>query len=682
MKRLASLSTFCLISFCLIALLSNQCEAQLRVANIFSDNMVIQRDHEFYVWGWADAGDVVSVTVNDDEIASAVSDSEGRWYLNMSPMKATSAPFEVIVETNPNSREGSEKITFKNVVCGDVWICSGQSNMEWTVSNAGNPSEEIANGDHPLIRHVKINNQTSTSKKNDVATAGWQVCSPQTVGNFTAVGYYFGRELQQELDIPIGLINTSWGGTIIEAWISGESLKQHPDFGEAVKKIESISTDDGALKKLQAKEQTWQQGFQAALQDRSDKWETVELDDSNWKTIKAPGHWEGQGYQGIDGVAWYRREIQIPATWADKPMTLSLAQIDDADETFVNGIKVGSESAWNANRRYTVPKNLIKPGAMQIAIRVTDGNMGGGIHSNADNMFASVEGEEKISLAGEWKFKLGSKTAALGAKPQAAFSGPNHPTVLYNAMVAPLHPKEYVTSKNAPASVQYNFKGVTWYQGESNAGRAYQYRTLMPLIIKDWRKQWSTEHFKNEFPFYWVQLANFLPASDKPGSSEWAELREAQSMTLALPNTGQAIAIDIGEAADIHPKNKQEVGRRLALNALAKDYGKDIEFSGPVYKSMKVENGKVHLAFDHAKGLNAKGGPLKRFEIAGADEKFVWANAKVEGETVIVSSEQIESPVAVRYAWAHNPEGCNLYNAAGLPASPFRTDDFKGVTQW
>ncbi len=668
--------------FCLIFLLSNHCEAQLRVAKIFSDNMVIQRDQVFYIWGWAEPDTDVSVTVNNDEIAFSVADSVGRWYLNMSPMKAEATPFEIVVQTNADAKEPGEKVTFKNVVCGDVWICSGQSNMEWTVSNAGNPKEEIANGYHPLIRHVKINNQTSSSKQNDAATSGWQVCTSQTVGNFTAVGYYFGRELQQELNIPIGLINTSWGGTIIEAWISGESLKQHPDFSDAVTRIESIPTDDEAMKKLQAKEQTWAQGFQAAMQDRSDKWETTDLDDSSWKSIKAPGHWEGQGYQGIDGVAWYRREIQVPDSWGGKPMTLSLAKIDDADETFVNGEKVGSETAWNTDRRYSVDQKLVKPGAMQIAIRVTDGNMGGGIHSNGDDMFASVAGEEKISLAGDWKFKLGSKTSQLGAKPQAAFSGPNNPTVLYNAMVAPLHPKEYVTSKGAPANVQFNFKGVTWYQGESNAGRAYQYRTLMPLIVNDWRKQWSNANFKNEFPFYWVQLANFTPAANSPGPSEWAELREAQSMTLSIPNTGQAIAIDIGEAADIHPKNKQEVGRRLALNALAKDYGKDVEFSGPVYKSMKVEGNKAHLSFDHAEELKAKGGPLKRFEIAGADQKFVWADAQVDGDAVVVSSEQVETPVAVRYAWAHNPEGCNLYNAAGLPASPFRTDDFKGATQW
>jgi len=484
-------------SLILLTLLASQVSAQeaptLQVANLFSDNMVLQREAPIRVWGWDKPE--VEVTVSLDSkvpaTASTKAGEDGRWTVELPAIEATSEPFGLSVKS------GTGEVKFQNLLAGDVWICSGQSNMEWTVNSSGNPKEEVANANYPLIRHVKIGRQPSTTPLKDAKNSKWQICSPETVGNFTAVGYYFGRELHKEVNIPIGLINSNWGGTPIEAWISGESLKSHPDYKIAVENMEANAA-----------------------------------------------------------------------------------------------------------------KN------------------------------ASGEGQKV---------------------------GPNQPTALYNSMIDPLKP--------------FSFKGVIWYQGESNAGRAHQYQTLKPLLINDWRKQWSTVESKNEFPFYWVQLANFRDPSPQPAGSDWAELREAQSMALSLPNTGQAVAIDIGNAKDIHPKNKQEVGRRLALNALAKDYGKKIEFSGPVYDSMEVEGSKIRLTFSHAEGLQAKGGELERFEIAGADQKFVWATAKIEGSNVIVSSEEVPAPVAVRYAWANNPDGCNLYNAADLPASPFRTDNWKGVTQ-
>ncbi len=639
-----------------VLLLASTSIAQLRVANIFSDNMVVQRDAEISIWGWAKPGKRVSVTVQNDEIASTDVDENGRWKIDMSPVKGGPEPFSIVVESD------REKVEFANVVAGDVWVCSGQSNMEWTVKDSGNWDEERVNANYPLIRHVKIDRLTSSFPKDDAKNGGWQSCTPGTVGKFTAVGYFFGRELHRELDIPIGLINTSWGGTIIEAWISGESLKTHADFASVVEKIEALPRNESANRKLQEKLQKWSEDLSAATQDRSDKWQQANLNDTDWKQISAPGHWEYHGYPDVDGVAWYRRTIDIPASWSGKELQLSLAKIDDMDETYVNGTKVGGENNWDADRNYSVDRQLVKPGPMSIAIRVTDENLGGGIYGSPDSMFASVEGEKPISLAGPWKFKLSTKTRVLGPKPNNGFAGPNQPTVLHNAMVHPLHP--------------FRFKGVIWYQGESNAGRAFQYRSLMKLLIEDWRDKWS-----NEFPFYWVQLANFTPASDSPGDSKWAELREAQSMALSLEQTGQAVTIDIGDANDIHPKNKQEVGRRLALNALAKDYGKKIEFSGPVFRSSKSDNNRIRLSFDHAAGLHARGEKLQRFEIAGADKKFVWADASIDGDEVIVSSPEISRPVAVRYAWADNPEGCNLYNGAGLPASPFRTDNWKGVTQ-
>ena len=627
----------------------------LKVANIFTDNMVLQRDEAFVIWGWAGADEEVSVALKGQSVA-AKTDADGKWIAKFEPI-GLGDPFSVTI------KNAAKEITFSNVVAGDVWICSGQSNMEWEVKNCGNPKEEIANGNYPMIRHVRIDHVTSPTKLDDVSNSGWQVCSPETVGDFTATGYYFGRELHQQLDVPIGLLHTSWGGTIIETWISGEILKRHPDFKEAVAKV-AASAGDEAKKQEQAKNaQEWAESFRKALEDDSDKWQTADVDDSGWKQIKVPGHWEWQGFDGMDGVGWYRHRFNLPAESVGKKSTLSVAMIDDIDHTYVNGKLVGGMTTWNEPRKYEIPTDLLKAGENTIAIRVADGNGGGGIHGKEENVFLQVEGQDRIELAGEWRFKPSTATAALGDRPGQTFAGPNHPTLLHNAMINPILP--------------YGAKGVIWYQGESNAGRAYQYQSLMPLLISDWRDKWN-----KELPFYWVQLANFTAAADQPGDSTWAELREAQSMALRSPKTGQAVIIDIGEAKDIHPKNKQDVGKRLALNALAKDYGKDVEFSGPIFKSISIEGNIAKLSFDYAEGMVAKGGELKRFEIAGVDKKFVWADAKIEGKQIIVSSDSVKFPVAVRYAWSDNPEGCNLYNGAGLPASPFRTDAWKGVTQF
>ncbi|MFT5301129.1 MAG: sialate O-acetylesterase [Mariniblastus sp.] len=627
---------------------------ELRAANIFTDNMVLQRNEPFLIWGTANAGEKVTVTIQNQTVYSISSD-EGKWVTLFSPV-SLGEPFEVKVSGD------SKELNFKNVVAGEVWICSGQSNMEWDVKRCGNAKEEIASANWPMIRHVRVDHVTSTTKREDVTNTGWQVCSPETVGDFSAVGYYFGRELHKKLDVPIGLLHTSWGGTIIETWISAESLAGHPDFRETVAQIVGSGSDDATKEQNEKKLQAWMQAQAAALTDKTDQWQAADLDDGNWKSIKVPGNWENQGYASLDGIAWYRRSFEVPADAVGKQHTLSIAKIDDVDETFVNGKQIGGLTDWTALRKYSIPAGVLKPGKNTIAIRVTDSAGGGGIHGEAKNVFLQAEGGSPVSLAGDWKFKPTTKSSQLKPQPRTAFNGPNHPTLLHNAMVNPF--------------LRYNARGVIWYQGESNAGRAYQYRSLMPLLVQDWRRKWN-----KDLPFYWVQLANFRAAATEPGDSEWAELREAQSMALRVPRTGQAVIIDIGEARNIHPKNKQDVGIRLALNALAKDYGKSVEFSGPVYRSMSKRGNQVRLEFSHANGLMAKGGELKRFEIAGADKKFVWANATIQGNSVVVSSDSVSEPAAVRYAWSDNPEGCNLYNGSGLPASPFRTDDWKGVTQ-
>ncbi len=644
----------CLPIVLLFAVANAAISEELRVANIFTDNMVLQRNQEFSIWGWGNPSTPVTVKLQK-QTATVSADQQGRWEAKFKAIDLGD-PFSIKISTAQKS------IVLDNVLAGDVWICSGQSNMEWEVRQAGNPQQEIAQGNWPLIRHVRVDHVTSPSKLDDVNNSGWKVCTPETVGNFSAVGYYFARELQRELNVPIGLLHTSWGGTIIETWISPESLKNHPDFTDAITKLESVYQNPKQQEARAKQLDQWNQDFRRALEDKSTDWKAPALDDSDWISIKAPGSWESQGYQQLDGVAWYRRTITLPDSWKSQPASISLGQIDDIDITYVNGVKIGSISDWTKLRKYEIPANLLKAGKNSIAIRVTDQAGGGGIIGDPNDMRIARTGEPAISLAGKWKFKKSDLTRKLGERPEQPFRGPNHPTLLSNAMVNPF--------------LLVKAKGVIWYQGESNAGRAFQYRSLMPLLIQDWRNR-----FGQDFSFYWVQLANFTMPRETPGDSQWAELREAQTMALTVPKTGQAVIIDIGEARDIHPKNKQDVGKRLALNALAKDYKKSVVYSGPMFKSVEFSGNRATVHFDHATGLISKNGPLKHFQIAGKDKKFVWADAKIEGNSVVVSSELVKDPASVRYAWADNPEGCNLYNAAGLPACPFRTDTWKGVTQ-
>ena len=390
-------------------------------------------------------------------------------------------------------------------------------------------------------------------------------------------------------------------------------------------------------------------------------------DDADWKTITLPGAWENSGiaeFSQFDGVAWFRREFDLPPGAQTENAVLHLGPIDDRDTTWINGVPIGGLDDYNAARVYAVPPNALKPGKNVIAVRVLDTGYAGGFNGKPEQMFLSIPNAPALSLAGAWKYKIGAPLTALKPVPAPPANNPSYPTALYNGMIAPLVP--------------YGIKGVIWYQGESNAGKAYQYRTLLPAMIGDWRTRWH----EGNFPFYIVQLANFQQSNSNPGDNDWAELREAQSLTAAqVPNTGLSVTIDIGDANDIHPKNKQEVGRRLALAALAQTYGRKIVYSGPVYKAMQVEDDKIRLTFAHVGGgMMAKGGgKLTGFAIAGDDHKFVWADARLDGNTIVVSAPQITHPVAVRYAWAVNPV-CNLYNTDGLPASPFRTDTWPGIT--
>ncbi len=627
--------------------------------------MVLQQKDNVPLWGTANADKEVKISTSwNTKSYTARSDNNGKWKISVST-PSYGGPYSITFDDG-------EVLTLSNILIGEVWICSGQSNMEMPLEGWGkimNYKQEIAAANYPEIHLLQVQKNTSTTPLLDIKADGngWQECSPNTIAGFSSVAYFFARNLYESKHIPIGVIHTSWGGTIAEAWTSGPSLKKMPEFAATVERMEN----DKDYEKNQ--EANYQKGIQSwnqalAVKDPGFKagkamWAEPGLDAASWKTMNLPTVWEKAGLADFDGLVWFRKKVTIPSGWEGKALTLSLGPVDDNDVTYFNGVEIGKTEGWDRPRTYIVPAGLVKKGDNYIAVRVFDGSGGGGIYGEPESLFLKDPAGEKISLAGNWNYRVALKIGEIPPLPVLASSGPNRPTVLYNAMINPLIP--------------YAIKGAIWYQGESNADRAYQYRELFPLMISDWRKNWN----RGNFPFYFVQLANYMKPDENPSESAWAELREAQTMTLSLPNTGIAVAIDIGEEKDIHPKNKQEVGRRLALIALANVYGEAVAWSGPLYKSSKTEGDKIRLSFTHTdKGLIAKGGnEVKGFAIAGADRKFYWAQAVIDGNEVVVSSPQVTNPVAVRYAWGNNP-ACNLYNGAELPASPFRTDKWEGIT--
>ncbi|MFD2581045.1 sialate O-acetylesterase [Pedobacter vanadiisoli] len=649
------------VPFIVLFLFSSQLvQSKILLPSVFSDNMVLQQKTNAAIWGKATAGKAVKITVSWNKINyGAIADASGNWKIKVAT-PAYGGPYSITISDG-------ELLVLNNVLIGDVWICSGQSNMEMPLAGWGkilNSEKEIANAKFPEIRLLQAEHVTSNSPLNDakVANGGWQECNPKYIAEFSSTAYFFAREVYEKTKIPIGLIHTSWGGTIAEAWTSAETLKKMADFSAAVDKVQKSVTNPSTVS-YEEKLQNWikittekDSGYQSG----EAKWALTET--AGWKSMTLPTLWENAGLANFDGIVWFTKKFNIPENWKTSGVKLNLGTVDDNDITFVNGVKVGETIGYNVGRTYQVPANLLKAGENTITVRVFDSGGGGGLYGDAKEMSLINNTTDKISLAGDWKYKIGLDFKNIEAMPYEE-NGPNRPTVLYNAMI---HPYQ-----------QFSIKGAIWYQGEANADRAYQYRELFPAMIKDWRQKWA----QGDFPFYFVQLANFMQIDNEPAESAWAELREAQQKTLALPNTGMATIIDVGDAKDIHPKNKQEVGRRLALIALAKTYGLKINYSGPVYQSSKIEGKQILLTFGNSQnGLKAAdGGALTGFAIAGADKKFYWAKASIKGNQVIVSSDQVPNPVAVRYAWGNNPV-CNLVGNDGLPASPFRTDTWQGLT--
>jgi len=638
----------------LLILLAATLNAQVKLSPIFSSGMVLQQGMEIPVWGWASPGEKITVILEKGK-ATAKANKDGKWTLKL-PAMNYGGPFTMTIK-------GKNVLILENILIGEVWICSGQSNMEFNMLSVKNSEAEIAASNYPDIHLFTVKRRISGTPQDHLEDGAWVKCSPTSIPRFSAVAYFFGRELNQKLKVPIGLINTSWGGTVAETWTSEQMIGQNPDFANQLAQLKKVILDDYAKSiEKEVRERVGETStVDLGMKGDQPAWADPEFNDSAWKSMELPGFIESNGLQGVDGIIWFRKEIDLTPSEAAKPVTLYLAKVNDSDNTFINGKLVGSTQLQaERSRVYKIPAGILKPGKNNLTVQMEDVGGMGGIYGDPATLKLQCE-NRTIPLSGNWKYKVGL------VKFSNVLSPNSYPTLLYNGMIHALVP--------------YGIRGAIWYQGEGNAGRAKQYQRVFPDLIKDWRNHWN----QGEFPFFFVQLANFMKVDSIPQESSWAELREAQSMTLALPNTGMAVTTDVGEALDIHPKDKQTVGKRLALAALKIAFKQDIPYTGPLYKTMNITGNKVTLTFaETGDGLKIrdKYGYVKGFAIAGDDHKFYWATGKVTGKnTLEVSSTEVKNPVAVRYGWGNNPDDANLYNSANLPASPFRTDKWKGITE-
>jgi sialate O-acetylesterase len=624
--------------------------AQVTLPRLVSDSMVLQRDTKLKIWGWASKNEKITIRFAGKR-ASATADPDGKWFVSLPAMKA-GGPYEMTITA-------SNTITLRHILIGDVWFCSGQSNMvHYLELHKDRYADDIAKANYPDIRQFLIPTATNLQQPSENAAQGkWKSATGKDLSRFSVVAFFFARQLYEKYRVPIGIINASVGGTPIEAWTSEEGLKEFPELTNTIQKNKDTAFVNETMRSAQlasranAAKKMNDQGLTSLP-----KWYDPEYIPTHWHTLNIPGYWEDQGIKDLDGVVWYRKEIEVPASMTGVPAKVELGRIVDADFLYVNGKLVGNTTYLYPQRRYQLAAGVLKPGKNIFVIRVmNNGGKGGFV---PDKPYQLTANGQAIDLKGYWQYKVGEVYNTSG-NSGAQFSAQNQPASLYNGMVAP--------------AIQYSVKGFLWYQGESNTGKAEEYKKLLPALIGDWRKNWS----QGDLPFLFVQLPNFMDVNYLPSESQWAMLREAQLQTLRVKNTAMAVAIDLGEWNDIHPGNKKPIGERLALAAQRLAYNDNtVVYSGPVYQSAKLEDRKIRIMFDHVGGglISNNGEALSQFAIAGKDKKFVWAKALIENNTVVVWSDDIVDPLYVRYGWADNPDGLNLYNKEGLPASPFRTD--------
>jgi sialate O-acetylesterase len=627
---------------------------QIKLPRLVRDSMILQRDTKINIWGWAAKNEKINIKFNSKNYKTTTG-NDGKWLIQLQPMKA-GGPYTMDIA-------GSNKIVLKEILIGDVWICSGQSNMVHQMNiHDVTYAKDIAEANNSQIRHFWIPTLTNLQgPQNDLPTGFWKSAIGDDVRPFSAVAYFFAKKIYEKYHVPIGLINASVGGTPIEAWTSEEGLKEFLSMQTTIQRNKDTAYVNSLSRNVFGRDQNRSQQQVDKGMTESVKWYDRRYVPKGWRPINIPGYWEDQGIKDLNGIVWYRKEIDIPVSMTGKPAKVWLGRIVDADELYINGKKVGNTTYMYPQRRYNVPADVLKTGKNIFVVRVTNNvNKGGFV---PDKPYCIFAGSDTIDLKGTWRYKVGQVNIPPSQpSPGVVFTVPinaqNQPTALYNAMIAPL--------------INYSVKGFLWYQGEANTSRAEEYAKLQPAQIIDWRNKWKQPNA----PFFFAQLPGFMDYNYLPSESQWAMLRESQLRSLSVSNTAMAVTIDLGEWNDIHPDNKKTVGERFALAAEKLAYGENVIYSGPIYESSKIEGNKVTISFRNVgSGLITNDGEeLNEFAIAGADKKFVWAKAKIDGDKIIVWSESISSPMYVRYAWADNPVNPNLYNKEGLPASPFRTD--------
>lgn len=621
--------------------------SQVKLPALIRDSMILQRDAKIKIWGWAAPNEKIKIRFDKRDFKTKA-DATGHWGLFLPAMRA-GGPYTMDIDA-------SNHITLKEILIGDVWIAAGQSNMVHQMSlHAIRYADEVASANFPQIRQFWVANTTNLlGPKQDLPFGNWKSANPVDILDFSAVAYFFAKALFAKYHVPIGIINASWGGVPIESMMSEDALKDFPSILRTVQKNKDTAYINGANRN------PFSSSALPRPQDKGldQRWYDPSYTPKEWRTINIPGYWEDQGLKDLDGVVWYRKEIEVPASIANNPAKVFLGRIVDADALYINGKLVGNTTYQYPQRRYSIPVGTLKPGNNLFVIRVTNNfGKGGFVPDKPYYLFAA---KDTIDLKGYWQYKVGMVNQPFrGIGGGGGIAAQNQPTGLYNSMIAPL--------------IGYGAKGFIWYQGEANTSRADEYTKLQSAMIEDWRTKWNEPNA----PFFFVQLPGFMDYNYLPSESQWAQLREAQLKTLSVPNTGMAVAIDLGEWNDIHPDRKKPVGDRLALAAEKIAYGEDIVYSGPIYQSQKIEGNKIILSFTNiGSGLITNDAEeLSEFAIAGADQKFVWAKARIEGDKVVVWNDAVSNPMYVRYAWADDPVNPNLYNKEGLPASPFRTDE-------
>ena len=636
----------------LVALFSLQpLTAQIRLPQVIRDSMILQRGTEINIWGWASKGETVSITFNGNTV-NTNTDGNGQWMLRLPAMQA-GGPYIMTIK-------GKNTIVLHDILIGDVWFCSGQSNMvhQMKLHNV-RYAAEVSHAHYPEIRQFWIPTLTDLQgPRDDLPSGYWKSANPEDVLDFSAVAFFFAEKLYQKYHVPIGIINASVGGTPIEAWTSEDGLKTFPSIEARIKRNKDTAYVNGLIRRSMAGN-----GHQTARKDKgltgSKSWFDTAYIPKEWRRIGIPGYWEDQGIKHLNGVVWYRREIDVPSSMVGKPAKVFLGRIVDADALYINGIEVGHTTYQYPQRRYPVPTGVLKAGKNLFVIRVTNKVGKGGFVP--DKPYCLIAGADTLDLKGYWQYKVGEVFEPRKGFGAPHFSAQNEPTALYNAMVSPV--------------IHYTIKGMVWYQGASNAARPAEYAQLQPALIEDWRSKWH----EGNIPFLYVQLPGYMDYNYLPSESQWAVLRESQLKSLSVPNTAMTVNIDLGEWNDIHPDRKKPVGERLALAAEKLAYGENVVYSGPLYQSSVIQGNKITIKFTHAgSGLTTTDGEApSEFAVAGPDRHFVWAKATiVSPDKVVVWSDQVLHPVAVRYGWADNPVNPNLCNKEGLPASPFRTDDW------